>query len=52
YPTLFAFTLDILLIQGSAVPCKHVFFLSAETETDRRSNIAPGLMEALQMLKF
>lgn len=46
------FALDILPIQGSAVPCERVFSSSAETDTARRSNIAPELMEALQMLKF
>jgi hypothetical protein len=52
YPTVFAFALDILPIQGSAVPCERVFSSSAQTDTNRRNNIAPGLMEALQMLKF
>ncbi|KAJ6451755.1 hypothetical protein C8R45DRAFT_848187, partial [Mycena sanguinolenta] len=52
YPTIFAFALEILPIQGSAVPCEHVFSSSAQTDTDRRNNAAPELMEALQMLKF
>lgn len=44
--------LDILPIQGSAVPCERVFSSSAETVTTRRNRIGPELMEALQMLKF
>ncbi|KAJ6624132.1 hypothetical protein B0H10DRAFT_1785214, partial [Mycena sp. CBHHK59/15] len=51
-PTIFALVLDILPIQGSAVPCERVFSSSAETDTDRRNRTAADLMEALQMLKF
>ena len=34
------------------MPCERVFSSSAQTDTDRRNNTAPELMEALQMLKF
>lgn len=44
--------MDILPIQGSAVPCERVFSSAKETTTLRRNNISPELMEALQMLKF
>ena len=44
--------MDILPIQGSAVPCERVFSSSKETMAARRSRIKPELMEALQMLKF
>jgi hypothetical protein len=44
--------MDILPIQGSAVPCKCVFSLGKETMTAQRSHINPDLMKALQMLKF
>ena len=44
--------MDILPIQGSAVPCKRVFSSGKETTTARRNRISPELMEALQMLKF
>jgi hAT family C-terminal dimerisation region len=44
--------MDILPIQGSAVPCERVFSSAKETMTARRSRIKPELMEALQMLKF
>jgi hypothetical protein len=44
--------MDILPIQGSAVPCERVFSSAKETTTARRNNISPELMEALQILKF
>jgi hypothetical protein len=44
--------MDILPIQGSAVPCERVFSSGKETTTARRNRIGPELMEALQMLKF
>lgn len=44
--------MDILPIQGSSVPCEHVFSSGKETMTARRSRISPELMEALQLLKF
>ncbi|KAJ6631979.1 hypothetical protein B0H10DRAFT_1669877, partial [Mycena sp. CBHHK59/15] len=43
---------DILPIQGSAVPCEHVFSSSGETDTPSCNRMAPDLMEATQMLKF
>lgn len=52
YPRIFLLALDILPIQGSAVPCERVFSSSAETDTVRRNRTAHELMEALQMLKF
>ncbi|KAF7347428.1 HAT family dimerization domain-containing protein [Mycena venus] len=52
HPTIFALAVDILPIQGSAVPCERVFSSSAETDTVRRNRTAPDLMEAFQMLKF
>jgi hypothetical protein len=44
--------MDILPIQGSAVPCERVFSSGAETDTARRNKLSPELMEALQILKF
>jgi len=44
--------MDILAIQGSAVPCERVFSSGKETMTARRNRIKHDLMEALQMLKF
>lgn len=44
--------MDILPIQGSAVPCERVFSSAKETTTARRNKISPELMEAFQMLKF
>ena len=44
--------MDILPIQGSAVPCERVFSSAKETMTPRRNRITAELMEALQLLKF
>ena len=44
--------MNILPIQGSAVPCERVFSSSAEMDTARQNKISPELMEALQTLKF
>jgi hypothetical protein len=52
FPTLHAIALDYLPIQASAVPCERVFSSSAETDTKRRNQTSPILMEALQMVKF
>jgi hAT family C-terminal dimerisation region len=52
FPTIFRLAMDVLPIQGSAVPCERVFSSSAETDAARRNKISPELMEALQVLKF
>ena len=52
HPTLFAMAMDYLPIQASSVPSERVFSLSAKTDTHKRNQIHPLLMEALQMLKF
>ena len=44
--------MDYLPIQASAVPCERAFSSGAETLTACRNRIEPGLMEALQVLKF
>ena len=44
--------MDVLPIQGSAVPCERVFSSAKETMTARRNRISPVLMEALQIIKF
>ena len=44
--------MDILPIQGSAVPCERVFSSAKETMAARRSRLSPGMMRAFQMLKF
>ncbi|KAJ6585653.1 hypothetical protein B0H19DRAFT_1110385 [Mycena capillaripes] len=51
HPTIFALTVNILLIRGSAVPCER-FSSSTETDTIRRHRTALDLMEALPMLEF
>ena len=52
FPTLFAIAMDYLPIQALSVPCERVFLSSAETDTKKRNQIGPTLMEALQMLKY
>jgi len=52
YPTLFALAMDVLPIQGSAVPCERVFSSAKETITMRCNRISHQTMEALQILKF
>jgi len=44
--------MDVLAIQGSSVPCEHVFSSGKETMSARWNRIKHELMEALQMLKF
>ena len=44
--------MDYLLIQATSVPCEHVFSSAKETDTAKRNQIDPVLMEALQLLKF
>ena len=44
--------MDILPIQGLAVPCEHVFSSTKETMSAHQNHILLELMEALQMLKF
>ncbi|KIK55890.1 hypothetical protein GYMLUDRAFT_130342, partial [Collybiopsis luxurians FD-317 M1] len=52
FPTIFRLALDILPIQGTAVPCERSFSSGAETKTKRRNQMKAELMEALQMLKY
>ena len=44
--------MDILAIQGSAVPCERVFSSGKETMSAHRSQLKYDLMEVLQMLMF
>lgn len=44
--------MNYLLIQGSAVPCEHIFSSSVETDMKKQNHIKLVLMESLQMLKF
>jgi hypothetical protein len=52
YPLLYHVALDVLPAQASAVPCERVFSSSKETDSLRRSNLSPIMMEVLQILKF
>ncbi len=52
YPTIFSFVLDILPIQGTAVPSEHVFSSGKETDTLQRNRLGVEALEALQMLNF
>lgn len=44
--------MDVLPAQASSVPSERVFSSSKETCTDRRANLSPAVLEALQILKF
>jgi len=44
--------MDYLPVQATSVPCEHVFLSAKETDTDKRNQMSPMLMEALQLLKF
>ncbi|GLB45634.1 putative hAT family C-terminal dimerisation region [Lyophyllum shimeji] len=52
YPLFFRVALDVMPAQASSVPCERVFSSSKETDTIRRSQLSPVMMEILQMLKF
>ena len=44
--------MDILPIQGTSVPCEHVYSASKETARARRNHLGPKIMEATQILKI
>ena len=44
--------MDLLAIQGTSVPCEHVFSASKETTRARRNCLGPKIMETTQILKF
>ena len=44
--------MDILPIQGLAVPCEWVFSLAKETMTACHNNLLPSLMELLQLFNY
>ena len=44
--------MDYLPIQATSVPCKYMFSLAKETDTTKRNQISPAMIEALQLLKF
>jgi hypothetical protein len=44
--------MDFLPIQATSVPYERVFLSAKETDTTKRNQISPVLMEALQLLKF
>ena len=52
YPTLARIALDILPIPGSSVSCEQLFSRAKQVTTDRRSRIAPDLIEALECLQY
>ena len=51
FPLIYRVALDIMPAQASAVPCERVFSSSKETDTLRRTNLSPDLMERLQVMK-
>ena len=50
--TMYRVALDVLPVQASSVPSERVFSSSKETDTLRRNNLSPEMMEKLQILKF
>jgi hypothetical protein len=44
--------MDVLPTQASSVPSERIFSSSKETCTQRRNNISPTMLEAVQILKF
>ncbi|KAF5387624.1 hypothetical protein D9615_000715 [Tricholomella constricta] len=52
FPILYKIALDVLPVQASAVPCERVFSSSKETDSLRRANLSPEMMEVLQILKY
>ena len=44
--------MDVLPAQASSVPSERIFSSSKETCTQRRNNVSPTMLEALQILKF
>jgi len=51
YPLLFPVALDILPVQASTVPCKHIFSSSKQSREDHQNRATPKLFEALQFWK-
>lgn len=51
YPVLSRIARDYLAIQGSAVASERVFSSAALTDTNRRNQLAPEMLGALQRLK-
>ena len=52
FPTLFLIAIDYLPIQAIFIPCECMFSSVKDTDTAKRNQISPVLMEALQMLKY
>ncbi|KAE9392681.1 hypothetical protein BT96DRAFT_770524, partial [Gymnopus androsaceus JB14] len=52
YPKIFQLAMDILPIQGTSMPCEHIFSSAKETNTVWQSLMSAHLIEALQILKF
>jgi len=44
--------MTVLAIPATSVPSERVFSSSGRTDTAARNRLSPGLMEALQILKF
>jgi hAT family C-terminal dimerisation region len=52
FPMLFSIAMDYLPVQATSISCEHVFSSAKDTDTAKRNQINPVLMEALQMLKY
>ncbi|KIJ91783.1 hypothetical protein K443DRAFT_114565 [Laccaria amethystina LaAM-08-1] len=49
---MYCIVLDVLPVQASSVLSERMFSSSKETDTLRRNNLSPEIMERLQILKF
>ncbi|ESK92972.1 hypothetical protein Moror_8975 [Moniliophthora roreri MCA 2997] len=52
FPLIWRIAMDILPAQVSAVPCKHVFSSSKQTDSCQCSNLSTKMIEILQILKY
>jgi hypothetical protein len=52
FPHLFQVAMTVLAMPATSVPSERVFSSSGRTDTAARNRLSPGLMEALQILKF
>jgi len=51
YPTLSLMALDVLPIQVSSVPCKHLFSLSNQVATDQRACLGSECFKEILIIK-
>ncbi|EJF60364.1 hypothetical protein DICSQDRAFT_171084 [Dichomitus squalens LYAD-421 SS1] len=52
FPYMYCVSRDVLAMQATSVVVERIFSSSKETDTLRRNQLHPALMEALQVLKY